>query len=642
MQLPALMYKKPKNYLSNVDRSNLILIVLLGSIFFVGGLWRNGFAYTYYSASAQAGTTNWRSFFFASVDGSNFISIDKPPLGVWLSSLFARFFGVTPFWILLPHAIAGILCACIIYKTLRITFDARTGVIASSVFLITPASSVVFRYNMTDSFLILFATCSMYFFLRALQEEKFKWLIFTGIFLGLAFNTKMFQAYIVIPILVIMYVYNSNSKILNKFIGVGVLGFSTLVSSAWWVIIVWLTPEMQRPFIGATRTNNIFELIFIHNGFGRIFGANWEQETGSGNIGIAFGGEPGALRMFNAGFGPNFIWFFLLAVCSVVLSIWAYRNASQKIMIKNHIGLWVFYLLINAVVYSFNEGTIHPYYAVTFAPGVAILSAIGLSTLWSNEVENRDRGRIVTVYFIAAISTVFIFIPLYVIGEKPWTKILGFSTLGVAGILVIAYCLSTVFVNNKLKEKLSWSSVFVLIAISTSLCIANVINVQKGFMPTTQPLPPIYEKITPPRTSIPKALKEYLLQEYKGERWIAAAPSAIQSAPIQLSTKKPVIALGGFSANDNPLKLAEFKKLVSTGDVRFYIFDKQQANSYQECVIGRIKPTQSSANRTNCNLYLAGKVKSSALIEEWVLQQKQVKSVSNKQFDVYDLAVPSK
>lgn len=38
------------------DRSNVLILGAISTLLFTLGLWRNGFAYTYYSAAAQAGS----------------------------------------------------------------------------------------------------------------------------------------------------------------------------------------------------------------------------------------------------------------------------------------------------------------------------------------------------------------------------------------------------------------------------------------------------------------------------------------------------------------------------------------------------------------------------------------------------------
>ena len=62
--------------------------------------WANGF----YSAAVQAGSSSWKAFFFGAFDSSSFITVDKPPLALWVMDLSARIFGVNTWSILVPQA----------------------------------------------------------------------------------------------------------------------------------------------------------------------------------------------------------------------------------------------------------------------------------------------------------------------------------------------------------------------------------------------------------------------------------------------------------------------------------------------------------------------------------------------------------
>ena len=68
---------------------------------------------------------------------------------------------------------------------------------------------------------------------------------------------------------------------------------------------------------------------------------------------------------------------------------------------------------------------------------------------------------------------------------------------------------------------------------------------------------------------------KFLLANQQGATWIAAVDSANTSAPIQLSTKQPVMAIGGFNGSDSALTLQSFKQLVATGKVRYHVVDSR-------------------------------------------------------------------
>jgi 4-amino-4-deoxy-L-arabinose transferase-like glycosyltransferase len=71
------------------------ILVLSGLLQFVR-LSQNGYANTYYSAAVKSMLRSWHNFFYASADPNGLISVDKPPLGLWLQALSAKVFGFAP------------------------------------------------------------------------------------------------------------------------------------------------------------------------------------------------------------------------------------------------------------------------------------------------------------------------------------------------------------------------------------------------------------------------------------------------------------------------------------------------------------------------------------------------------------------
>ena len=65
--------------------------------------WSNG----YYAAAVRSMGMNWHAFYFASVDASGWVTVDKPPLSLWPASLSTRLFGFHPWSLLLPTVLLG-------------------------------------------------------------------------------------------------------------------------------------------------------------------------------------------------------------------------------------------------------------------------------------------------------------------------------------------------------------------------------------------------------------------------------------------------------------------------------------------------------------------------------------------------------
>src|SRR5215208_5045579 len=82
----------------------------------------------HYAAAVESMLTSWSNFFFASFDPGGFISVDKPPVALWIQALSARLFGVDSWSLLLPSALAGAGAVALLWITVR----RRFGLVAAT------------------------------------------------------------------------------------------------------------------------------------------------------------------------------------------------------------------------------------------------------------------------------------------------------------------------------------------------------------------------------------------------------------------------------------------------------------------------------------------------------------------------------
>lgn len=82
-----------RSLVSNPPRHGLALvaILILSAFLNLYGLTGEGYSNNYYSAAVKNMLTGWSNF-FVSFDGG-FVSVDKPPLGLWIQAASAWLFG---------------------------------------------------------------------------------------------------------------------------------------------------------------------------------------------------------------------------------------------------------------------------------------------------------------------------------------------------------------------------------------------------------------------------------------------------------------------------------------------------------------------------------------------------------------------
>lgn len=180
-------------------RPSVLGLLLATALLYLWGLGASGYANSFYSAAAQAGSASWKAMFFGSSDAANSITVDKPPAALWIMALSVRFFGLSSWSVLAPQALEGVAAVGMLYLAVRRTSGAAAGILAGAVLAVTPVAALMFRFNNPDSLLVLLMIGGVYGVIRALETASTKWLMLVGVLTGFGFLTKMLQALLVVP-----------------------------------------------------------------------------------------------------------------------------------------------------------------------------------------------------------------------------------------------------------------------------------------------------------------------------------------------------------------------------------------------------------------------------------------------------------
>ncbi|MFD7428305.1 ArnT family glycosyltransferase [Streptomyces sp. NPDC059818] len=371
-------------------RPAFLAMLLLITVAYLWNLSASGYANSFYSAAAQAGSQSWKAFFFGSLDSANAITVDKPPATLWPMALSVRVLGLSSWAILLPQVLMGVATAGVLHAAVRRRFSAAAGLITMAVFALTPVAALMFRFNNPDALLALLMTVTVYCVLRAMEDGRTKWLVWAGVAVGLAFLSKTLQAFLILPPLAVLYAVFAPVSVRKRFGQLGLSALAMAVAGGWWVAIVELWPASSRPYIGGSQNNSFLELTFGYNGLGRINGEETGSVGGGGGPGGGSGGqwgETGLGRMFNSEIGGQISWLLPAALILLVAGVWLTWRAKRTDAVRAAFLAWGSSLLMTAGVFSFMAGIFHQYYTVALVPYIAALVGMGVTVLW----EERSR-----------------------------------------------------------------------------------------------------------------------------------------------------------------------------------------------------------------------------------------------------------
>ena len=601
------------------ERPTLIAILLATAVLYLWGLGASGWANSFYAAAVQAGSVSWKAFLFGSFDAANAITVDKPPAALWVMALSVKIFGLHSWSILVPQALMGVGTVAAVWHGVRRWFSAGAALLASIVMALTPVAVLMFRFNNPDALLTLLMTLAAITTLRGIEDGRRRWVIATGVLIGLGFLTKQLQVMVLVPPLAIAWLVAARGAFRRRLVDLLIAGAAIVASAGWWVALVELWPASSRPWIGGSQANSILELTFGYNGLGRITGNEVGSVTGGGGGAARPGmwGQTGITRMLDGVIGGQIAWLIPAALIAIVGGLWLTRRAPRTDGQRAGLLVWGGWLVVTALTFSFMAGIFHEYYTVALAPAIAALVGIGGHLLWQHRSSRAARITAAVVVFGSALWSVEL------LGRastwNTWLRpaLLLLAAIAAASLLAVWHRSARVALAAALAGAMvlfigpaAWSLQTAATPHSGSIVTAgpDIDNASVGGRPggpaafapgglnTIGRRTPPTQRGNGARTagapggtfagpggqrggpggllngSEPsEALTELLLQNANDYTWVAAAVGANNASGYQLATERPVLALGGFNGSDPFPTLVDFQQMVSSGEIHWFI-----------------------------------------------------------------------
>ena len=371
-------------------RPELLGLIAIAAALNLWALGQNGWANQYYSAAVRSMASSWHNFLFASLDPAGVMTVDKPPLALWVQALSVRVFGYHQLSVLVPQALMGVASVVLVYDLVRRRFGRIGGLVAGLALAVTPITVAISRHNNPDALLVLCCVAAIWCTVRGLEQGRTRWLVLAGVCVGLGFETKMGVALTVVPGIVAAWLWMAPAArgrlhALRQLLAGGAA--MVLVGGAW-PALVELTPAADRPWVSGTSDNSVLSLIFGYTGLGRVEGQTGGPAGGGSGL---FGSSPGPLRLLNNALGGQAGWLLGFAVVSALGILVASRLRRSDARTG-----WLIVVggafLVTAVLFSAAGGIFHPYYVSLLAPFIAALVGAGAARLTGGGLQARIVG----------------------------------------------------------------------------------------------------------------------------------------------------------------------------------------------------------------------------------------------------------
>ena len=385
-------------------RPTLLGIAAVAALLYARNLAGAGLA-PFYSVAVKSMSVSWKAFFYGAFDPKATITIDKLAGSFLPQALSARIFGFHPWSLALPQVIEGVVSVLAMYRVVRRWAGPVPGLLSAGIFAATPIAASMFGHSMEDGALTMCLVLAADSWQRAVMEGRLRSLCWAGVWVGLGFQAKMLQAWMILPALGIGYLLAAPGGLFRRLGQLGVAGLVMLAVSLSWIALYTFTPAADRPYVDGSTDNSAVAMVFGYNGverFGISFPGSVASFGGGGGpverVAEAAGGGAGAGQQYNAGgflgrsggwtklvsdrFGPEIGWLYPLALLALFAGLAWRRRARRTDPMRAGLVMWGVWLVTFGVIYSVMSNIPHTAYMASLAPPLAALSGVGIVLFW--------------------------------------------------------------------------------------------------------------------------------------------------------------------------------------------------------------------------------------------------------------------
>jgi 4-amino-4-deoxy-L-arabinose transferase-like glycosyltransferase len=365
----------------------------------------------FYDAAVRSMTLSWHNFFFGAYEPGGSVSIDKPPIDLWLQVISVKLLGFSSTTLKLPEAFAGTASVPLLYVVVRRIWSAPAGIAAAAAMAVLPIELITARSDTMDAVMMLTLVLALFAAVRAAETGRSAWLIGLAAALGIAFNVKLLESLVALPGIVLFAYLGMAGTRLRRLMRLALPGLVYVVVALSWLTATLLFPAHDRPYAIGSTNGSAWNAAFVFNGTDRLGGKTAElgatEYEPSHRYPVATQeerdhipiGPPSPTRLLTTvgplsgeRLGMEILVGLLLGIPAL---LWGLRGEAEppdsetlkateeqiqkrrRIRRASAVGLSV-WMLVGIVLFS-HQIRLHPRYVEGFTPAVAAMLGIGIA-----------------------------------------------------------------------------------------------------------------------------------------------------------------------------------------------------------------------------------------------------------------------
>jgi 4-amino-4-deoxy-L-arabinose transferase-like glycosyltransferase len=317
----------------------------------------------------------------------------------------------------------------------------------------TPVTILLNRGNVSDSLLVLLLVLAADAATSAFLSGRLRTLLLSGVWVGLAFQAKMLQAWIVVPALLGAYLLAAPVPGLARRLGhVLLAGLVVVAVSLSYISLVSAVPAHDRPYVDGSCNDSIVSQVFLYNGADRLSGRSLTQPgctpppasvtsaqtTTGGAPTVALGKGPG--RFLNGLFGRDAAWFFPPALIALIGILVARRKQPETDPWRAGALLWGVWMVLTWAFFA-SSHFLNAYYLAALVPPLGALCGLGVALAWRHRSSTAVRLLLMATVVIGVAYAVYLVPVGGGVGVRGAIVVSGI-VLGLAAVLALVRSLT--------------------------------------------------------------------------------------------------------------------------------------------------------------------------------------------------------
>ena len=226
----------------------------------------------FYDAAVRSMAQSWHNFFLGALEPGGSVSIDKPPVDLWLQVASVKAFGYSTTSLLLPEALFGTAAVPLLFLAVRRIWSVPAGLAAALVLAVLPIEVITSRSDTMDGVMMALTVLALLCVAQAAQSGSTAWLLGGAVALGVAFDVKLTESVVALPGLLLFAVMALPGSRRRRAAQLLACGAVYVVVALAWLLGTLAVPAHERPFAVGSTNGSAWNAALVFNGLDRLEG----------------------------------------------------------------------------------------------------------------------------------------------------------------------------------------------------------------------------------------------------------------------------------------------------------------------------------------------------------------------------------